>query len=64
MSGFNFAGSLGFVLGPLLGGVLVSLFVLLELPAYPLTLALVGGLELLCVLLFLPWAWRNRARFS
>jgi len=52
------------VLGPLLGGVLVSLFVLLELPAYPLTLALVGSLELLCVLLFLPWAWRNRARFS
>ena len=63
MSGFNFAGSLGFVLGPLLGGALVTLFVRLELPAYPLTLALVGGLELLCVLLFLPWAWRNRRSY-
>lgn len=62
MSGFNFAGSLGFVLGPILGGALVSVFAGVGLPAYPLTLALVGGLELLCVLLFLPWAWRRGMR--
>ena len=64
MSGFNFAGSLGFVLGPLTGGALVALFSSLELPAYPLTFLIVGSLELLCVLLFIPWALRQCGRFK
>lgn len=54
MSGFNFAGSLGFVLGPLSGGALVALF-----GAYPPAFLIVGGLEVLCVLLFLPLARRQ-----
>lgn len=53
MSGFNLAGSLGFVLGPLTGGTLVTLFGAAGLPAYPLTFLVVGGLEVVCVLLFL-----------
>jgi MFS family permease len=57
MSGFNFAGSLGFVLGPLTGGALVALF-----GAYPPAFLIVGGLEILCVLLFLPAAWRQRRK--
>ncbi|GAB4291909.1 MAG: MFS transporter [Thiohalomonadaceae bacterium] len=54
MSGFNFAGSLGFVLGPLSGGALVGLF-----GTYPPAFLIVGGLEILCVLLFLPLALRQ-----
>lgn len=57
MSGFNFAGSLGFVLGPLSGGALVSLF-----GAYPPAFLVVGGLEILCVLMFLPLALRQRKK--
>ncbi|MEO5342908.1 MAG: MFS transporter [Gammaproteobacteria bacterium SHHR-1] len=59
MGGFNLAGSLGFVLGPLTGGGLVALFSAWQLPAYPLTFVLVGLLELLCVALFVPWARRH-----
>lgn len=55
MSGFNFAGSLGFVLGPLTGGSLVSLF-----GSYTPAFVIVGGLEVLCVLVFLPLALRRR----
>jgi MFS family permease len=58
MSGFNFAGSLGFVLGPLTGGTLVALFSNTSLPAYPMAFLIVGGLEVLCALLFLPLALR------
>ncbi|BCO32796.1 MFS transporter [Thiohalobacter sp. COW1] len=55
MSGFNFAGSLGFVLGPLTGGSLVSLF-----GSYTPAFVIVGGLEVLCALVFLPLALRRR----
>ena len=55
MSGFNFAGSLGFVLGPLTGGALVDLF-----DHYPPAFVIVGGLEVLCALVFLPLALRSR----
>ncbi len=59
MSGFNFAGSLGFVLGPLSGGALVGLF-----GAYPPAFLIVGGLEILCVLLFLPLALRQGRKMT
>ncbi|TDY00571.1 MFS transporter [Thiohalophilus thiocyanatoxydans] len=59
MSGFNFAGSLGFVLGPLSGGALLALFSHSSLPAYPMAFAIIGGLEVLCALLFLPLALRE-----
>ncbi len=62
MSGFHFAGSLGFVLGPLTGGLLVALFGATMLPAYPMAFLVVGGLEVLCALLFLPLALRWAAR--
>ena len=54
ISGFNFAGSLGFVLGPLSGGALVWLF-----GSYPPAFIVIGGLEILCVLVFLPLVWRR-----
>jgi len=54
MAGFNFAGSLGFVLGPLSGGALLKLF-----GSYPPVFLVMGGLELLCVLIFLPWLRKN-----
>lgn len=62
MSGFHFAGSLGFVLGPLTGGLLVALFGATALPAYPMAFLVVGGMEVLCALLFLPLALRWAAR--
>ncbi|MDY6978941.1 MAG: MFS transporter [Pseudomonadota bacterium] len=58
MSGFNFAGSLGFVLGPLAGGALLAWFSQTTLPAYPMVFVVIGGLEVLCALLFLPLARR------
>lgn len=58
MSGFNFAGSLGFVLGPLTGGALLILFGNSDLPAYPMAFLVVGGLEVICALVFLPMALR------
>ena len=54
MSGFHFAGSLGFALGPLLGGALVSLFAALGANPHPPTFVVVGGIEVLCVLAFFP----------
>ncbi len=54
MSGFHFAGSLGFALGPLLGGSLVSLFALVAANPYPATFAAVGSVEVLCVLIMFP----------
>jgi MFS family permease len=62
MSGFNFAGSLGFVLGPLAGGALVVLFGTTALPAYPMAFLVIGGLEVICALAFLPLALRWVAR--
>jgi MFS family permease len=54
MSGFHFAGSLGFALGPLLGGALVSLFAAMGANPHPPTFVVVGGIEILCVLAFFP----------
>jgi MFS family permease len=54
MSGFHFAGSLGFALGPILGGSLVSLFGAMGASPHPPTFAVMGGIEILCVLAFIP----------
>jgi MFS family permease len=54
MSGFHFAGSLGFALGPLMGGTLVSLFAAMGANPHPPTFVVVGSIEVLCVLAFLP----------
>lgn len=60
MGGFHLAGSLGFMLGPMVGvGALASLRAL-GLEPYPGVFLLVGGLEMLCVLVCLPWLMRLR----
>lgn len=61
MSGFNLAGSLGFVAGPLAGGSLVTLLGSEGAPAYSAAFLVVGGLEVLCALAFLPLLGRYRA---
>jgi predicted MFS family arabinose efflux permease len=53
MSGFNTAGSLGFLLGPLLGGAVVTFFsTFTGFPPYSAAFVVAGALELACVLLF------------
>ena len=54
MSGFHFAGSLGFALGPLLGGALVTAFAGAATDPYPPTFVVVGSIEVFCVLALLP----------
>ncbi len=58
MAGFNTAGSLGFLLGPLFGGAAISLFTYLEIPPYAPAFLLAGATEILCVILFLPFVRR------
>ncbi len=55
-TGFNIAGSLGFVIGPLAAGAIYSLAALWssELFAYRLTFLLAGLAEVLCAVLTLP----------
>jgi MFS family permease len=58
MGGFHLAGSLGFMLGPMVGvGVLTGLQTLGFAP-YPGVFLVVGGLEALCVAICLPWLLR------
>ena len=58
MGGFHLAGSLGFMLGPLVGvGALTGLQAVGMAP-YPGVFFVVGGLEALCVLICLPWVLR------
>ncbi len=63
-AGFNVAGSLGFLCGPLLGGILCTFL----LPAagdasgYRITLGLAGATEILCALITLPMLLRLRRR--
>lgn len=60
MAGFNLAGSLGFLLGPLLGGTLLSIFSGMTDNPYGPTFLVAGMLEIGCVLLFLPWLRNSR----
>ena len=57
MSGFNASGSLGFLLGPIVSGLIVTIlnsFLSLE-ESYQLVFIVCGALELICVLIFLPY---------
>lgn len=58
MGGFHLAGSLGFMLGPLIGVGAITAMRVLEWPPYPGVFVLVGGLEALVVVAFLPWLLR------
>jgi MFS family permease len=58
MGGFHLAGSLGFMLGPLLGVGVIAGLAAIGRPAYPGVFVAVGALEVLCVIFFLPWLLR------
>ena len=63
-AGFNMAGSLGFMAGPILGGLICSIWE----PsggsafAYKITFIIAGSTEVLCALLTLPWLLKMTAK--
>jgi len=57
LAGFNVAGSIGFALGPLLGGLLVGVFRSLEGGPYAAVFAVVGAIEIVVALAVIP-VWR------
>lgn len=63
-TGFNAAGSLGFMLGPLLGGGLMHVLSppLGELGAFRATLAITGAIQIVCVLITVPSLLQMRHR--
>lgn len=56
-AGFNMAGSLGFLCGPVLGGVLLAWFSprMPEVSAYRTTFVVTGMTEVLCAIVSIPW---------
>jgi MFS family permease len=58
LAGFNVAGSLGFVVGPLVGGTLVGVFRTLGLEPYAMVFVIVGALEIVVALVMVP-VWRR-----
>lgn len=56
MGGYNSAGSIGFIIGPLFGGAIVGAIVQFGggFSSYETAFLLIGGLEVLCGLIFLP----------
>lgn len=60
MGGFHAAGSLGFLLGPLVGGGTLALMSALGKEGWLTAFLLMAGLQWLCVVLFLPRLWRGR----
>lgn len=58
LAGFNVAGSLGFAVGPLLGGSLVSLFRTMDVAPYAPVFAIVGALEIVVAVAVIP-SWRR-----
>jgi MFS family permease len=58
MGGFHLAGSLGFMIGPLLGVAVITSLRTSGLPPYPWAFVVVGAVEVICVLFFLRWLLR------
>ncbi len=54
LAGFNVAGSLGFAVGPLVGGTLVGVFRTLDVEPYAIVFVIVGALEILIAVAMLP----------
>ncbi|MCH8969289.1 MAG: MFS transporter [Planctomycetes bacterium] len=63
-AGFNVAGSLGFLCGPLLGGTLCTVLLSAsgDASGYKITLGLAGATEVLCALITLPMLLRLRRK--
>jgi MFS family permease len=57
-AGFNAAGALGFICGPLFGGALSSMLVQVD-HHYAIVMAAAGATEVLCAALTLPWLLRQ-----
>lgn len=64
LGAFNTAGSLGFIAGPISGGLIVQTLAVAEgwHAAYRAAFAVAGASELLCVAIALPVLWRRRPR--
>jgi MFS family permease len=62
MGGFHLAGSLGFMLGPMLGVGGMATLKAFGLDPYPGIFVVVGSLEIICVLALLPWLLKVHAR--
>lgn len=58
MAGFNFAGSLGFAIGPLLSGALLTGFREIWMNPYPAVFAVIAAMEILVALAVVP-LWRH-----
>lgn len=58
LAGFNVAGSLGFAVGPLVGGTLVGVFRTLGVEPYAIVFVIVGALEIVVALAMVP-VWRR-----
>lgn len=58
LAGFNVAGSLGFAVGPLVGGTLVGVFRTLGVEPYSMVFFIVGALEIVVALAMVP-VWRR-----
>ena len=58
MGGFHLSGSIGFMLGPLVGVGALTLLRAAGWEPYPAVFVLVGALEALVVIAFLPWLLR------
>ena len=61
MGGFHLAGSLGFMLGPMLGVGGITALKALDISVYPTIFIVVGSLEIACVLALMPWLLRVHA---
>lgn len=61
MGGFHLAGSLGFMLGPMLGVGGITALKALGVSVYPTIFIVVGSLEIVCVLALMPWLLRVHA---
>ncbi len=63
MGGFHAAGSLGFLLGPLLGGGILALAGVFDRPGWLAAFITIAALQWLCVAIFLPAARRRPGLF-
>lgn len=59
IGGFHAAGSLGFLLGPLVGGGVLAIMGWFDRPGWLAAFLVIAALQWLCVAVFLPRLWRG-----